>query len=102
MDVSKQQLEDITRIAACGYPPKQVAFMAGIKYTDFMDELMNEESEISIAYYTGFFTSECAVRESVMNLARSGSSPAQTTALKIFDETRRELRKGELPAFENE
>jgi hypothetical protein len=86
-------LAEVERIAAAGFTPRQVAFMLGISPTSFETMVKNEESDASIAYYKGLLTAELAVRESVMQLARSGSSPAQASSLKIFDETKRQLTK---------
>jgi hypothetical protein len=48
---------------------------------------------IAIAYFQGLNSVELAVRESVYKLAIAGSSPAQTLAIKILDETRKTLLK---------
>lgn len=93
-------LAEVERIAAAGYAPKQAAFMLGISPACFVEAIRNEESDISIAYFKGFFSSELSVRESVIALARSGSSPAQAAAIKLFDGTKQELRNAELPGFD--
>lgn len=102
MEIDDKILEDITKAASCGYTPKMVALMLGLPVAKFESFIKDEENAVSIAYYTGFLSRECAVRESVMALACSGSSPAQTQALKIFNETRTELSKGEFPGFTDE
>ncbi len=92
MEYSEEILQQVTRIAAAGYTPKQTAFRMGIDETLFMRCLADDCDPLAAAYYTGLNTSELTVRESVFNLARSGSSPAQTLALKILDETRKTIR----------
>jgi hypothetical protein len=100
MKIEDIDLQEVERIAAAGYTPKQAAFMLGISPMRFDEEIRNEASDISIAYFKGLLSSELSVRESIFALARSGSSPAQAAALKIFDGTKHELRQKELPGFD--
>lgn len=100
METTKELLEEITRLAAAGFDPREVAFILSIKPSDFTATVKDEDSEISMAYFNGFYTSELSVRESILSLARSGSSPAHTMATKLFDETRRNLRKHSFPGFD--
>ena len=100
MEITEDLLSEITRVAGSAYSPRQVAFILGLKPSEFEEYIKNEDSDISIAYFKGLFSSELAVRESTINLATSGSSPAQTTAYKLFDDTRRELTRGSFPGFD--
>lgn len=99
MQLSNEQLEMIKRVAGAGYTPRETAFVLNISPAEFLKEIQHEESAISMAYYNGFFSNELKVRESIMQMARSASSPAQTQALKILDGTRQELIKGDYPGF---
>jgi hypothetical protein len=100
MELNNETLEKITRLAAVAYSPKQVAFSLGLKPYDFLKLMMDDNSDVAIAYYKGFYSSELSIRESVMKLARDGSSPAQTLALKHFDETRKTILKNGLTTEE--
>jgi hypothetical protein len=100
MEISNELLEKITTVAGSAYPPRQVAFILGLKPSLFETLVRDEDSDVSIAYYKGLFSSEFAVRQSIITLATTGSSPAQTTANKLFDETRRELTRGAFPGFD--
>jgi hypothetical protein len=93
MELNNAQLEDIEKLAAAAYSPKQVAFMIGVRPTEFEELIKDEDSDAAIAYFKGLYTSEYSIRESTLTLARNGSSPAQTLALKLFDENRRNLIK---------
>lgn len=92
MVTSEDILNEIKRMAAAMFSPKQIAFALGFDKELFINELKDENSKICQAYYSGFFACELAVRESVFLLARNASSPAQTLAIKMIEETRKKLR----------
>jgi hypothetical protein len=93
MEINEEILKDIKRLAAAAYTPKQVAFALGLNQEKFIECMQNENHPAAIAFFQGLNTSELLIRESVFQLARSGSSPAQTLSLKIFDETRKTLKR---------
>lgn len=84
-------IEEVERLAAAAYTPKQVAFMLGIRPSVVKEWMENEDHDFTVAYYKGFYSSELAVRESTFQLARNGSSPAQTLSIKIFEETKKQI-----------
>ena len=100
MQTTPELLNEITRLGAAGFEPREIAFMLGVAPSEFIPRVKNEDDEISIAYFKGFYTAELSVRESILSLARSGSSPAHTMALKLFYETRSNLRKQSFPGFD--
>ena len=83
----------ITRMAAAAYTHEQIAFALGLDVTSFNQWMHDDGHPASIAFYKGFYSSELTVRESVFQLARSGSSPAQTLAVKLIDETRKSIKR---------
>lgn len=93
MENNKEDLDQVTRMGAAAYTPQQVCFAMGYDKAAFMAEFANEDSELCAAYFKGFYSSELVIRESVFQLARNGSSPAQTLALKNFEETRKQIKK---------
>ncbi len=99
MELTNEQLEEITKVASCAYSPRQVAFILGISPAAFSEMVRDEDSAASIAYFKGFFSSEMSVRESVLKLARDGSSPAQSTSIELFKHARKELIKGQYPGI---
>ncbi|MCK9402905.1 MAG: hypothetical protein M0Q26_05870 [Chitinophagaceae bacterium] len=93
MEFNDEELEEITRMGAAAFTPGQSAFALGYPVAKFIEILQDDNHPAALAYFKGFYSSELAVRESVMLLARSGSSPAQTLGLKYFDETRKRIMK---------
>ena len=93
MEISNDDLAEVARMGAAAYTPGQVCFAMGFDKDTFGLQMRNESSELCAAYYKGFYSSELVIRESVFQLARNGSSPAQTLALKNFEDTRKTIKK---------
>ncbi len=93
MEWNDDILNEVKRMGAAAYTPRQTAFALGMPPKEFVDLMRDDEHPATIAYYQGLYSSELAIRENAFTLARSGSSPAQTLALKIFDETRKQLKR---------
>lgn len=91
MNLTVEQLEVVTRMAAVAFYPRQIAFALGLNVDEFTVEVNNEQSSICDAYYKGFYSSQLAVRENIFLLARNGSSPAQQVAYKLITDTRNNL-----------
>ena len=91
MELSEEQLKAVEEIAAAAYSPREVAFQIGLNPSKFVMAVKDEEHPASMAYFKGFLSSEFSVRQSVMTLARNGSSPAQTLANQLFNDTRLNL-----------
>ena len=96
MEYTSEICEQITRMSAAAFTPQQIAFAMGLGKEEFLLQMQDEKHPASIAFYKGFYSSELAIRENVFQLARSGSSPAQTLATKLFDETRKSIKRAGL------
>jgi hypothetical protein len=102
IEITDNLLAEVEKLAGAAYTPKIVAFMLGLSPKAFCALVMDEEHPISIAYYKGFYSSELSVRESILLLARNGSSPAQASSLELFKHARKELIKGQYPGITEE
>ena len=100
MEISEEELGEITRMAAAAYTPKQVCFAMGFDKEAFLTQMKDENSAMCAAYFKGFYSSELTIRESIFQLARNGSSPAQTLAMKNFDDLRKTIKKDGLTTEE--
>jgi len=91
MQISKEQLEIITRAGSALCKPSEAAKLAGIAIDTFKLELLNEESEIYSAFFSGFETAKLELKESVVAIAQQGSSPAQTLAIAMLNDSEMEM-----------
>lgn len=92
MEWNDEFSEKITRMAAAAFAPRQIAFALDIPRDEFIKWMQDENHPASAAFYKGFYSAELLIRENVFLLARSGSSPAQTLAVKLIDETRKIMK----------
>lgn len=76
-------LEQIEKLAELNYTPEEVCKIVGIEQQVMMDALEDEHSEIHRSYWKGFYTTDIKLRQSIIKLAVSGSSPAQNLALRM-------------------
>lgn len=93
MHLTPTQLEKITILAESSFEPWRIAFMLDIDPEEMKAAIEDLKNPASIAYYKGFYTNEHAVRESIMKLARDGSSPAQAQAIRMIENTKTTLRQ---------
>ena len=92
MTLTQNHLDKITILAETAFPPWTIAFMLDIEPEEFKLLIEDITHPASVAYYKGFYSNEHAVIESVMQLARDGSSPAQNLALQLIEKTKTHMR----------
>ncbi len=82
---SNDLLKQITDLAALFFTPREVAMMLELDVEHFIMQCdIIQESEGYKAFHSGRLQSEVDLRKSVIKLAKSGSSPAQTLALDML------------------
>lgn len=85
----KELYEDIKRLSALFFTPREIAVMLEIMPVHkFILECESENSKFYEAFYSGRLQSEMDLRTSVIKLAKSGSSPAQTMALEMLNKSK--------------
>lgn len=90
-DISADELEEIKKWAALFYTPKEIAVIQEIDIDAFTDACQQEGSAIFNAFFGGRLMSESELRTSIIKLAKSGSSPAQTMALDMLNKSKMKM-----------
>lgn len=88
MTVTNEILLEIEEMAGLFMSPKAIAIIIGVDEDDFRDELEDEDSSVYQHFYRGLYKAEAELRSAVMRLAKQGSSPAQTLALKLWEQSK--------------
>jgi len=82
---SNDLLKQITDLAALFFTPREVAMMLELDVEHFIWVCdLTPDHEGYKAFHSGRLQSEVDLRKSVIKLAKSGSSPAQTLALDML------------------
>ena len=85
LQYSNDTLKQITELAALFFTPREVAMMLELDIDLFVMECeLSPDGKGYLAFHSGRLQSEVDLRKSIMKLAKSGSSPAQTMVLDIL------------------
>jgi type II secretory ATPase GspE/PulE/Tfp pilus assembly ATPase PilB-like protein len=85
-DEQKTELMELAKLP--GQSIKDIATIMQIDYTMFRQNLMEKESDIHIAFYTGRGEMNIEFDKKVMQLSKQGSGPAQTLAYRMMRRTK--------------
>lgn len=77
-DILPAEYEEIKNLAALFFTPREIAMMMSLPSGDFVFACEREGTPAYEAFQGGRLQSEVDHRTSVIKLAKSGSSPAQT------------------------
>jgi hypothetical protein len=92
MQYDEEKLKEIEEFAELQFTPDEVAVIVGIDAGEFMAEMMDERGEIAVAYNRGRLRAEAEVRQSILRLAKQGSTPAQKQILDIIESNKDAIR----------
>lgn len=76
MNLTKAQLQEITEMAAAFMSPEEVELI--MQLPGLSDLVKNPETAEYRAYMAGYLESKFKVRKNLVEMAKNGSSPAQT------------------------
>ncbi len=93
MQLSKEQKELVERCGAALSKPSELARILGIPAEKVKTALQDQDSELYQLYYSGLETTKLELKESVIAIARQGSSPAQTQAFAILRDVELEMEE---------
>lgn len=78
MSWTEEELNDLTEHASNLMKRSEICIIMGLDSAEFETELMDPDSPVYQAYYKGLLLTKSEIHKSVITLAKSGSSPAQT------------------------
>lgn len=83
LQLTEEQLKNIEEFAGVCFTPEEIAIIIGIDWETVKKEFKNKKSEIYLRYKKGELMSMFAVRKSIYELAKGGSSASQSEFLKL-------------------
>mgnify|MGYP001582592429 CR=1 FL=1 len=90
-DITAEDLAEINKLAAAFYVPKEIAMILELPTGLFMEACTTEGTECFNAFNGGRLKSEYEVRAAVVQLAKAGSSPAQTMAMQMINTSKMKM-----------
>lgn len=92
-EITQEDLEEITNLAAVYFTPAEIARIREIKTEDFVDACNTEGTAAFTAYNKGILQSEFKLRSGINMLAFAGSSPAQAMAMDMLKQSKIKRRE---------
>lgn len=86
MKLTTDELAEVENMASYFFNPEEIAIVLGKPPGDLEDELLDETTDAYRAYQRGKLKSKLELRKSILTLAKQGSGPAQTLALRLLDD----------------
>ena len=90
-DIKEEELAEIGKLAAVFYTPKQIALILELPVAEFVEACSEEGTVCFNAFFGGRLKSEYEVRAAVVQLAKAGSSPAQTMAMQLLNNSQMKM-----------
>ena len=82
--LTEEEVQQITDLSSLFFTPREIAIMMQLDPAAFVMAVSNESTKEYIAFYSGRLQSEVDLRRSIIKLAKSGSSPAQTMSMDMM------------------
>ncbi|RYC69795.1 MULTISPECIES: hypothetical protein [Spirosoma] len=86
MTLTADQLTELESMAGFFFVPDEIAIVLGVDAVALEDALDDETSPAYRAYQRGKLKSKLELRKSILTLAKQGSGPAQTLAIRLLDD----------------
>lgn len=84
MKLNNEQMVELTELAGACMKTREICLIMQLDHDSFLEELQNPVSPVFIAHQTGFLRTKVEVQKKLIDLAKAGSSPAQTATLKLI------------------
>ena len=88
MHLNDEQLTQVRELARHFFTPKEIAIYLQVDIPAFMDAVMDEADPVFLAYQGGVLQTKYDINKQVLQLANSGSSPAQLMALGMMKDAK--------------
>lgn len=86
-DITEQESAEIVNLSALFFSPREISIMLELDPEQVLEEMDRNKGTFYRSFQKGRLQSEVDLRKAIMQLARAGSSPAQTMAMNLFKES---------------
>lgn len=85
MELSEEQLKQVTEWAQMLFTPEEIAIVLQVDTGKMQDNINSRQGLVYAAYKRGQLLTIGKIRKAIIELAESGSSPAQTLAMSMIE-----------------
>ncbi len=93
MDLNEEQLTRIKELADLFFSPKDICEILMLDYGECRELFQTTSHPIGKAYRAGQLESSARLRKAILKVARAGSSPGQTLAIKLLEQCKMDESK---------
>lgn len=79
MNLTKEQLEHIEKLAGCNYAPEKIALYLGVPEDEFMQEFADKNTEIYYHFHRGLLIANAEMDMTLLDSAKKGNITAYQT-----------------------
>lgn len=90
-DLTPEDLAEVENLAGLFFSPREIAVMLELILPEILEQLDNSEGNFYRAFQKGRLQNEVNLRKAIMQLARAGSSPAQTMAMDLLNKSKAKM-----------
>lgn len=83
-DITAEDLLEVESLAALFFSPREISVMLEVYPDELLNQLDLREGSFYRSFQKGRLQSEVNLRKAIMQLAKAGSSPAQTMAMDLL------------------
>jgi hypothetical protein len=91
VDITDEEITTVNELSALFFTPSEIALMMEFHKEEVQEAMLEDSSKFYTAFQTGRLNSEMELRKSIIKLARSGSSPAQTMSLEMLNKSKAKM-----------
>ena len=86
-DIIPEELAEVENLAGLFFTPREISIMLELDLHEIYDQLDAKDGNFFCAFLKGKLQSEVDLRKAINQLARAGSSPAQTMAMDLLNKS---------------
>jgi len=90
-DITQEELIEVENLAGLFFSPREISVMLELHLPEILEQLDTSEGNFHRAFQKGRLQNEVDLRKAIMQLARAGSSPAQTMAMNLLNKSKAKM-----------
>lgn len=90
-DITAEELAEVESLAGLFFSPREISLMLELPLPEILEQLDINDGNFYRAFQKGRLQNEVDLRKAIMQLARAGSSPAQTMAMDLLNKSKAKM-----------